>query len=58
MIAVNSSMSNMPRFETEKVPPVYSSGLSFRSRARAGQVLRLGGDLPQRLLVGVPDDRA
>ncbi len=24
----------MPRFETEKVEPVYSSGLSFRSRAR------------------------
>ena len=34
MTAVNSSMSSMPRLETEKVPPVYSSGLSFRSRAR------------------------
>src|SRR2546428_519572 len=32
--AVNWSMSNMPRFETENVDPVYSSGLSRRLRAR------------------------
>ncbi len=32
--AVNSSISNMPRFETENVAPVYSSGFSRRSRAR------------------------
>ena len=34
MIAVNWSIPNMPRFETENVAPVYSSGLSLRSRAR------------------------
>ena len=34
MMAVNWSMSNMPRFDTLKVPPVYSSGLSRRSLAR------------------------
>jgi hypothetical protein len=35
MIAVNSVTSNMPRFETVKVEPMNSSGLSFLSRARA-----------------------
>ncbi len=34
MIAVNSSMPNIPRLEMEKVLPVYSSGFSFFSRAR------------------------
>ena len=34
MTAVKCSMSNMPRFETENVAPVYSSGVSLRSRAR------------------------
>jgi len=29
MIAVNSLIPNMPRFEIEKVAPVYSSGCSF-----------------------------
>ena len=38
------------------MPPVYSSGASFRSRARVGEVLRLGGDLAQALEVGVADD--
>ena len=32
--AVNWSISNMPRLETEKVDPVYSSGLRRRLRAR------------------------
>ena len=36
-MAVNSSISSMPRFDTEKVPPVYSSGVSRRSRARAAR---------------------
>ncbi len=35
MIAVNCSIPNMPRFETENVEPVYSLGVSFRARARA-----------------------
>src|SRR5437868_3914474 len=34
MMAVNSSTSNIPRLEMVKVEPVYSSGLSFLSRAR------------------------
>ena len=34
MIAVNSWIPNMPRLDTEKVAPVYSSGFSFFSRAR------------------------
>ena len=34
MIAVNSSMPNMPRLDTVAVAPVYSSGASLRSRAR------------------------
>ena len=38
MIAVNWSIPNMPRLETENVEPVYSSGLSFRSRARLARV--------------------
>src|SRR5207249_4442347 len=32
--AVNWSMSNMPRFETENVEPVYSLGCSRRVRGR------------------------
>ncbi len=34
MMAVNSSIPNIPRFEMLKVAPVYSSGWSFFSRAR------------------------
>ena len=37
MIAVNSSMSNMPRLETLNVAPVYSSGASRRARARSAR---------------------
>ncbi len=35
MTAVNSSIPYIPRFETVKVAPWYSSGASFFSRARA-----------------------
>ena len=35
MTAVNSSMSNIPRLETVKVAPVYSSGWSLRAWARS-----------------------
>src|SRR3546814_9429694 len=34
MTAAKSLMPNMPRLETEKVPPWYSSGFSLPSRAR------------------------
>ncbi len=34
MMAANSRTPNMPRLETVKVPPWYSSGLSLPSRAR------------------------
>ena len=57
MIAVNWSMPIMPRFETENVEPVYSSGLSLRSRARAASSRDFGGDLAHPLAVGVEDDR-
>ena len=57
MIAVNWSMPNMPRFEIENVEPVYSSGLSFRSRARLASSRRFGGDLAHALPVGVEDHR-
>ena len=33
MTAVNWSISNIPRFETENVDPVYSAGWSRRLRA-------------------------
>src|SRR5207253_2620873 len=39
IIAVNWSMSNMPRFETENVAPVYSLGCSRRLRARSASSL-------------------
>src|SRR6185312_3002971 len=39
MIEANDLMPNMPRLETEKVPPRYSSGFSFLSRARAARSL-------------------
>ena len=47
MMAENSSTSNMPRFEIEKVAPVISSGLSLPLARPLGEVLDLGGDLPQ-----------
>ena len=40
-----------------KVEPVNSSGLSLRSRARAGEVLDLVSDLDEVLAVRVPDHR-
>ena len=51
MIAVNWSMPNMPRLDTENVEPVYSSGLSLRSRARLRELARLAADLPEPLAV-------
>mmetsp|Transcript_31972 Transcript_31972/g.94043 ORF Transcript_31972/g.94043 Transcript_31972/m.94043 type:complete len:211 (+) Transcript_31972:52-684(+) len=35
--AENSAMPNMPRLEMQKVPPWYSSGASFPSRARVAK---------------------
>ncbi|MNT44275.1 hypothetical protein D3C72_1807940 [compost metagenome] len=39
MIEVNCLMPNMPRLDTEKVPPWNSSGFSLRSRARLARSL-------------------
>ena len=37
MIEAKDLMPNMPRFDTEKVPPWYSSGFSLRVRARSAR---------------------
>src|SRR5262245_17774483 len=37
MTAVKWLMPNMPRLETDEVPPWYSCGLSFRPRARVAR---------------------
>src|SRR2546430_2240763 len=54
MTAVNWSMSNMPRFETENVAPVYSFGCSRRPRqVHFGQEKGVGnGTGPRRQAVG------
>ena len=41
MIAVNWSMPNMPRFETENVEPVYCSGVSFLLSCESGEFASL-----------------
>src|SRR6059058_4850221 len=52
--AVNWSMSNMPRFETENVAPVYSLGCSRRLRARSASSLA-SRPISERLELRVPD---
>ena len=47
----------MPRFETVKVPSRSSSGRSARRARGVREAARLGGDLRQRLRVGVEHDR-
>jgi len=53
--AVNWSMSNIPRFETEKVAPVYSFGLQPAVAGPLGQLLGLSADIGERLQFRVPD---
>ena len=48
MIEAKDLTPNMPRLETEKVPPGNSSGFSFLVRGALGQILaQLNGDLSQ-----------
>src|SRR2546430_1500156 len=54
--AVNWSMSNMPRFETENVEPVYSPAAAERVHG-LGKLLGLPADVGERLALRVPDHR-
>ena len=58
MMAENSSTSNMPRFEMEKVAPDISWRAQLAAPRALGQVPRLDGDLGQRLDVAVAQHRA
>ena len=56
MMAVNCSMPNIPRFETENVAPVYSLGRELACARAVGQGAHLVGDLSQSLGLRVEDD--
>ena len=45
MIAVNWSMPNMPRFDTEKVEPVYSSRRELALARPLGEVARFCAEI-------------
>ncbi len=53
MMPVNSRTPNMPRFDTLKVPPWYSSGLSLLSRALTASA-RISSETMPSDLVSAP----
>ena len=57
MIAVNERTPNMPRFETVKVPSMQVVGRQRSTPRSVREPPRVGGDLGERLPVGVEHDR-
>ena len=57
MMAENSSTGNIPRLETENVAPGQLRASELARPRPLDQVLRLGGDLEQGLLVAVAEHR-
>ena len=53
MMAVNSSIPNIPRLLVVKVDPSNSAGCSLRSLARPASSLVSPGNLSKSLLIGI-----